>query len=49
MEMTRAEHPTEPPGILVVEDDPALARTLRQLLTASGYRVWGCRIRTGWS
>jgi two-component system response regulator MtrA len=31
---------TGPTGILVVEDDAALARTLRQILTASGYAVW---------
>jgi DNA-binding response OmpR family regulator len=35
--------PTPPPEarvILVVEDDAALARTLRQVLVASGYAVW---------
>ncbi|MBV9173589.1 MAG: response regulator transcription factor [Chloroflexi bacterium] len=37
---TMPEDPVEPTAILVVDDDPALVRMLRQLLIASGYQVW---------
>src|SRR6266851_243339 len=34
------EPQTTEPAILVIEDDQALVRTLRSVLSSSGYRVW---------